>query len=56
MLRVAVEDEGGPWGHLHDEDDLRGRGLVIVEGLASDWSVIGNGVGTRIVRFEISYP
>ena len=56
MLRVAVEDEGGPWGHLHDGDDQRGRGLVIVEGLASDWSVIGNGAGARTVWFEISHP
>jgi anti-sigma regulatory factor (Ser/Thr protein kinase) len=54
LLRVAVEDEGGPWGHLHDGDDQRGRGLVIVEGLASDWSVIGNGAGARTVWFEIS--
>jgi anti-sigma regulatory factor (Ser/Thr protein kinase) len=54
MLRVAVEDEGGPWGNLHDGDDQRGRGLVIVEGLASDWSVIGNGAGARTVWFEIS--
>jgi anti-sigma regulatory factor (Ser/Thr protein kinase) len=54
MLRVAVEDEGGPWERLHDGDDQRGRGLVIVEGLASDWSVIGNGAGARTVWFEIS--
>ena len=54
MLRVAVEDEGGPWEHLHDGDDQRGRGLLIVEGLASDWSVIGNGAGARTVWFEIS--
>lgn len=56
MLRVAVEDEGGPWSHPHGGDDQRGRGLVIVEGLASDWSVIGNGAGSRTVWFEISHP
>jgi len=56
LLRVAVEDEGGPWGHLHDGDDQRGRGLVIVEGRASDWSVMGNGAGARTVWFEISHP
>jgi anti-sigma regulatory factor (Ser/Thr protein kinase) len=56
MLRVAVEDEGGPWKHLHGGDDQRGRGLVIVEGLANDWSVIGNGAGARTVWFEICHP
>lgn len=56
MLRVAVEDEGGPWKHLRGGDDQRGRGLVIVEGLASNWSVSSNGAGARTVWFEISQP
>ena len=56
MLRVAVEDEGGSWKHLHGGDDQRRRVLVIVERLASNWSVIGNGAGARTVWFEISHP
>ena len=33
-----------------------GRGLVVVDGLSSDWSISGDGTGNRTVWFEISYP
>ncbi len=56
VLRVEVEDEGGPWEYRPEPDGQRGRGLVIVGGLSSDWSISGNGTGTRTVWFEISYP
>jgi anti-sigma regulatory factor (Ser/Thr protein kinase) len=51
-LRVEVEDEGGPWEHRHGHNDQRGRGLAIVDALATDWSVSGDGTG-RTVWFEI---
>ena len=51
-LRVEVEDEGGPWEHRQGHNDQRGRGLAIVEALATDWSVSGDGT-SRTVWFEI---
>jgi anti-sigma regulatory factor (Ser/Thr protein kinase) len=51
-LRVEVEDEGGPWEHRPGHNDQRGRGLVIVDALSTDWSIIGNGP-SRTVWFEI---
>ena len=56
VLRVEVEDEGGPWGYRHERDDSSGRGLVIVDRLSRDWSISGDGAGTRTVWFEINYP
>src|ERR1700730_2402653 len=38
VLRVEVQDEGGPWEPGHDQDDRSGHGLVIVDGLSTDWS------------------
>ena len=42
-LRVEVEDEGGPWENRQGHNDQRGRGLAIVDALATDWSVSGDG-------------
>jgi anti-sigma regulatory factor (Ser/Thr protein kinase) len=56
VLHIEVEDEGGAWGHLHDRGDHSGRGLIIVEELADDWSIVGNGTGSRTVWFQISCP
>lgn len=62
VLRVEVEDEGGPWRYQPGWDDQpgrgdqHGRGLVIVDGLSSDWAVSGNGTGARTVWFEIRHP
>lgn len=55
-LRVEVEDEGGPWDSRHEPDDQCGRGLIIVDGLSSDWSISADGTSARTVWFEISYP
>jgi len=54
VLRVEVQDEGGPWEPQPDRDDRNGRGLVIVDALSRDWSVSSDGTGARIVWFEIS--
>ena len=51
-LRVEVEDEGGPWEHRQGHNDQRGRGLAIVDALATNWSVSGDGA-SRTVWFEI---
>jgi serine/threonine-protein kinase RsbW len=56
VLRVEVEDEGGPWESRHASDGQGGRGLVVVNGLASEWSVSGDETRARTVWFEISYP
>jgi anti-sigma regulatory factor (Ser/Thr protein kinase) len=54
-LRVEVEDDGGAWEQWQERDDERGRGFVIVNALASDWSITGNEAG-RVIWFEISSP
>ena len=51
-LRVEVEDEGGPWENRQEHNDQRGRGLAIVNALATDWSVSGDGT-SRTVWFEM---
>ena len=52
-LRVEVEDEGGPWERRPGHNDQRGRGLVIVDALSTDWSITGDGT-SRTVWFEIA--
>ncbi len=56
VLRVEVEDEGGPWESRDASDGHGGRGLAVVDGLSSNWSISGDGSGARTVWFEISYP
>jgi anti-sigma regulatory factor (Ser/Thr protein kinase) len=56
VLHIEVEDEGGPWEARCERDDQRGRGLVVVEGLADEWAVVSNGTGTRTVWFQVTYP
>jgi serine/threonine-protein kinase RsbW len=56
VLRVEVEDEGGPWESRDASDGHGGRGLAIVDGLSSNWSISGGGSGARTVWFEISRP
>jgi two-component sensor histidine kinase len=41
-LRVEVRDEGGPWAESQREDAQGGRGLLIVDRLASAWGRSGN--------------
>jgi len=56
VLRVEVEDEGGPWESRDASDGHGGRGLAVVDGLSSNWSIFSDGSGARTVWFEISYP
>jgi serine/threonine-protein kinase RsbW len=51
-LRVEVEDGGGAWEQWQEQDDERGRGFVIVNALATDWSITGSDAG-RIIWFEL---
>jgi hypothetical protein len=37
-VRIAVDDDGGPWAEAGSSLDC-GRGLVIVAGLAADWGI-----------------
>ena len=37
-VRIAVDDDGGPWGETGSSPDC-GRGLVIVAGLAAQWGI-----------------
>ena len=53
-VRVAVTDEGGPWGDERDGDGQSGRGLLIVGELASRWGRDEGGAG-RTVWFEIDW-
>ncbi len=53
-VRVAVADEGGPWGAGLDRDGQSGRGLLIVAALASRWGREENEAG-RTVWFEIDW-
>jgi|SRR5690242_259940 hypothetical protein len=39
VLRVEVEDDGGPWRADGGLTDLNGRGLVIVGAMARAWGV-----------------
>jgi serine/threonine-protein kinase RsbW len=53
-VRVAVTDEGGPWGRERDGDGQSGRGLLIVGELASRWGQDEGGAGWT-VWFEIDW-
>jgi two-component sensor histidine kinase len=52
-LRVEVCDEGGPWAENHREDAQGGRGLLIVDRLASTWGRSGNAETGWITWFEM---
>jgi serine/threonine-protein kinase RsbW len=43
MLRVEVEDGGGPWRTATTGDVLGGRGLIIVDSLVRNWGIIEPG-------------
>jgi serine/threonine-protein kinase RsbW len=53
-VRVEVEDDGGRWDCSPRDSGQHGRGLLIVCRLASNWGVIGDGEGNRIVWFELA--
>ena len=52
-LRVEVRDEGGPWAESQREDAQGGRGLLIVDRLASTWGRSGNAETGWITWFEL---
>ena len=54
-VRVAVRDLSPklPVRHVGQLDDLSGRGVVIVEELASAWGVEREGNGSKRVWFEV---
>lgn len=52
-LRVEVCDQGGPWTETAHEDGQTGRGLLIVDRLASTWGRSGNAERGWITWFEL---
>ena len=54
-IRAEVEDLGGPWEPGGDEDEERGRGLLIVDALASRWGISGSSAG-RLAWLEMDPP
>jgi anti-sigma regulatory factor (Ser/Thr protein kinase) len=56
VIRVAVRDSSPdvPVRRLAHADDLSGRGVVIVEGLASAWGVDREPNGAKRVWFEVA--
>jgi serine/threonine-protein kinase RsbW len=51
-IRAEVEDHGGPWTPDPDQDEERGRGLLIVARLATRWGITGSPTG-RVAWLEI---
>ena len=56
LVRVEVEDQGGPWIKPAGTDGQHGRGLFIVSQLASDWGISGDSRAGWTVWFEIACP
>jgi anti-sigma regulatory factor (Ser/Thr protein kinase) len=52
-LRVEVCDQSGPWTETAHEDGQTGRGLLIVDRLASTWGCSGNAETGWITWFEM---
>ena len=52
-VRVEVCDQGGPWTETEQEDGQTGRGLLIVDRLASTWGRSGNAETGWITWFEL---
>ena len=52
-VRVEVCDQGGPWTETAHEDGQAGRGLLIVDRLASTWGRSGNAETGWITWFEL---
>lgn len=51
-VRAEVEDRGGPWAPDPEAGEERGRGLLIVAGLATRWGIAGSNSG-RIAWLEL---
>ncbi len=52
-VRVEVCDQGGPWTETAHEDGQAGRGLLIVDRLASTWGRSGDAETGWITWFEL---
>lgn len=57
-LRVEVTDQGGPWDlpARVDAEDQNGRGLLIVDQLATTWGRTGNAQTGWTAWFETACP
>jgi anti-sigma regulatory factor (Ser/Thr protein kinase)/DNA-binding XRE family transcriptional regulator len=51
---IEVEDQGGRWVRK-DRSDERGRGLVVVDGIAAYWDIRGDDTG-RVVCARLDWP
>jgi hypothetical protein len=51
-IRAEVQDRGGPWTPSPDQDEERGRGLLIVARLATRWGFAGSDV-SRVAWLEL---
>ena len=51
-IRTEVEDCGGPWVPDAEQDEERGRGLLIVARLATRWGITGGDCG-RVAWLEL---
>ena len=51
-IRTEVEDCGGPWVPDTEQDEERGRGLLIVARLATRWGITGSDRG-RVAWLEL---
>jgi len=54
-IRAEVLDRGGPWNPEPARDEERGRGLLIVDALATRWGVTGSDAG-RSAWLELDPP
>jgi anti-sigma regulatory factor (Ser/Thr protein kinase) len=52
-VRVEVWDQGGPWTETAHEDGQTGRGLLILDRLASTWGRNGSAETGWITWFEL---
>ena len=56
LIRVEVEDQGGPWAPGGNADVEGGRGLLIVAGLAAAWGRSGSSEAGWTVWFTMDCP
>ena len=56
LIRVEVEDQGGPWAPGGNADVEGGRGLLIVAELATAWGRSGSGEAGWTVWFTLDCP
>jgi serine/threonine-protein kinase RsbW len=54
-IRAEVVDRGGPWDPEPVPDEERGRGLLIVDALATRWGITGSDAG-RSAWLELDPP